>query len=442
MPAERPSPGRRTAATPPARRRTVLGLRGRVITPLEAGGVELIDDGVIAVDDAGTIVLVAPWRKARRELSLPIRDLRPHLLLPGFVDAHVHYPQTEIIGHATGPLLDWLATSVFPEEARFRSPKYAQRVAARFLHRMVTAGTTSAAIFSSSNARATELLFRLLADHGLRALVGLTLMDTRCPKELAVPRVEALREARALARRWHGFDAERLRFAVTPRFALSSTRALLRDAGKLASELALPIQTHVAETEREGAETLAVHKYAKSYLEVYDLAGLLNERTLLAHGIHLAAADWRLLAARGAHIVHCPDSNFFLGSGRMRVAEALRHGVSVALGSDVAAGRTFSMRRVMASAYDNAMCVKAPLRLEDLFTMATLGGARALGQGTRTGSLEPGKDADVIALACSTRREGLEGVLQELIFDTDRHLVTDAYVRGRRLSLEAPPPGR
>lgn len=413
-----------------------LALRGRVLTPLAAGGVELIEDGVVAVDHDGRIHSVAPWKKARRDLSRPIRDLRPLVLLPGFVDAHLHFPQTEIIGRATGPLLDWLSESVFPEEARFRSPRHARRVAPLFIHRMLAAGTTSAAIFSSSSPRATSILFEELAARGLRALVGLTLMDTRCPKELKLPRSEAIPAMRRLARKWHGHDHGRLRMAVTPRFALSTTRALLRDAGRLAEELSLPVQTHLAETEREGVETLAAHPYAESYLDVYDRAGLVGARTIFAHAIHMSAADWRLLAQRRAHVAHCPDSNFFLGSGRMRIARAARHGVNVALGSDIAAGRSFSMRRIMASAYDNAMCLNEPPPLEDLFTMATLGGARALGQAERTGSLEVGKDADLIAIACSGRSRGLDALLQEIVFDNDVPGVVEAYVRGKRLALE------
>lgn len=413
-----------------------LALRGRVVTPLAAGGVVHIEDGVVAIDETGRIRSVSPWQKARRELGHPVRDLRPHVLLPGFVDAHLHFPQTEIIGRATGPLLEWLSESVFPEEARFRSPRHARRVAPLFIHRMIAAGTTSAAIFSSSSPRATAILCEELAARGLRAIVGLTLMDTRCPAELKLPRAEAMQAMRRLAKKWHGHDDGRLQMAVTPRFALSSTRALLRDAGRLAEELSLPIQTHLAETKREGVETLAAHKYAKSYLEVYDLARLVGERTIFAHAIHMSSADWRLLSQRGAHIAHCPESNFFLGSGRMRVARAAQHGVNVALGSDIAAGRSFSMRRIMASAYDNGMCLQEPPLLADLLTMATLGGARALGQGDRTGSLEVGKDADVIALACSTRSRGLDALLQEIVFDNDHAGVADAYVKGRRLALE------
>lgn len=407
--------------------------RGRVLTPLTGGGVELIDDGVIAADETGVITEVAPWRRARKRMRCPVRDLRPHLLLPGFVDAHLHYPQTEIIGRATGPLLEWLETSVFPEEARFSRAQHAHRVAELFLDRMIAHGTTQAAVFSSSNARATQVLFEHFANRGLRGVIGLTLMDTRCPKALRVPRDKAIRAASRLADKWHGFDQGRLRFAITPRFALSCTKALLRDAGKLAQEMALPVQTHIAETKREGVETLAAHKYASSYLDVYDRAGLVGERTIFAHAIHLSAGEWRLMRDRGAHVAHCPDSNFFLGSGRMSLSRALRHGVNVALGSDIAAGRSFSMRRIMASAYDNAMCLGQAPALSELLTMATLGGARALGSDAVTGTLEPGKHADLIAVPCSEQAKGLEQVLQQLVFDTDAPQVAAAFVRGRKV---------
>ena len=413
--------------------RVTIALRGRVLTPLAAGGVQLIEDGVVVVSGP-TLAAVWPYRKARRALSIPIRDVRPGIITPGFVDTHLHFPQTEIIGRATGPLLDWLNTSVFPEEARFARRSHARRVASLFIERMLKAGTTTASVFSSSSADATGVLFRALSQSGMRAAVGLTLMDARTPPALKVPRREAMASSRKLANRWDGHDG-RLRFSVTPRFALSCTRAMLNDAGKLARELGLPVQTHIAETPREGEETLAVHKYASSYVDVYDRAGLLTERTILAHGIHLSRSELSVLRKRACHIAHCPDSNFFLGSGRMPVAKTLRHGVNVALGTDVAAGRTFSMRRAMASAYDTALSLGAPLPLSELFRMATIAGARALGVADRIGTLEAGKDADFVIVPCPSSVNGADALLQHLVFDTDSPAVDQAYVRGRRLNL-------
>ncbi|HZO16842.1 MAG TPA: guanine deaminase [Polyangiaceae bacterium] len=410
-------------------------LRGRILTPTERGKIRFFDDGVIVVDARGRIEAVGD----RQSTHVPgvLYDVHPNLVIPGFVDAHVHYPQTRIIGRATGPLLRWLNKSVFPEEARFRDADYARVVAEEFIDRMLAVGTTSAAIFSSSSAVATEVLFERLAERGMRGVVGLTLMDRRAPKALAVERKRALRDADRLVARWHEHDG-RLRFAVTPRFALSCSRALLRDAGSLASAQALPVQTHISENESECAATLEAHAYARDYLDVYERAGLVGPRTILAHAVHLSAREWKRLHRAEASVAHCPDSNFFLGSGRMPLARA-RVG-KLALGSDVAAGRSFSMRRAMASAYDNALCVNETITPAELFRLATLEGARALGFSAQSGSLEPGKDADLVVLRAAADAQNAADLLSGLIFDGDDLAVLACYVRGRRLDQVAPGP--
>jgi len=405
-----------------------LTLRGSILTPTE-DGVCFLRDGSVTLH-AGVIERVGRFNK-RRQQGL-VRDVRPGLIVPGFVDTHLHYPQTRIVGRATGPLLDWLAHSVFPEEGRFRAKGYASAVAEEFINRMLASGTTTAAVFSSSHERATAVLLDHLDASGMRALVGLTLMDRGCPATVRVKRVAAMTAARRLVRRYHERDG-RLRFAVTPRFALSCSRALLRDGGRLSRDEGLAVQTHIGETPREASETLALHRYASDYLDVYDQAGLLHERTLLAHAIHLSKREWDRLAEAGASVAHCPDSNFFLGSGRMDVRQAERRGVCVGLGSDVAAGRSFSLRRAMASAYDNATCLGNGVGLESLFEMATLGGARALGWDDRIGSLECGKDADLVVIELPHAAKTQADALAELVFDNDQTMVKQVYVRGRRL---------
>jgi guanine deaminase len=410
-----------------------LALRGRILSPRDEGSLQFHRDGMLLADREGVIQYVGPHREGRRLYAGPVRDFRHALLLPGFVDSHLHFPQTRIIGEATGPLLDWLADSVFPEEARFARGPYAAEVADEMIDRMIAAGTTSAAIFSSSSPRATDVLFERLAARGTRAAAGMALMDVRTPKALAVRREAAMKAQHKLLRKWHGHEG-RLELAVTPRFALSCSRALLREAGAFAAAHDLLVQTHVAETKREGELTLEAHGYADSYVDVYDRAGLLGPRTVLAHAIHLAPAEWDQVAARGAAIAHCPDSNFFLGSGRMPLAKPRKRGITVCLGSDVAAGRSFSMRRAMASAYDNAMCLRRPVSLERLLQMATLDGARALGWGDRTGSLEVGKAADVIAVPMPKRVTEARAALAALVFDSDQTDICSAWVNGRRLA--------
>ena len=388
----------------------------------------------MTIDEAGRIVDVAPWAPPRD--GLRVVDLRPAVLLPGLVDGHVHFPQTRIIGRASGPLLEWLERSVFPEEARFAEVGYAAAVAPEFVHGMLRAGTTTAAIFSSSHPAATGVLFEELARSGMRALAGLTLMDQGCPEALRLPVEPALAACAELCDRWHGHDRGRLCFAVTPRFAISCTRPLLEAAGRFAADRGLWVQTHTSENVSEGAETLKVHPWGTDYLDVYDRAGLLGSRTLLAHAIHLSPSEWDRVAERQAKVAHCPDSNFFLGSGRMRLRDADDRGVPVALGTDVAAGRTFSMRRVMASAYDNALCLEDRISPARLFRLATLEGAAALGLGEVTGSLEPGKEADFVVLDVPEHVEGVEALLAHLVFANDETRVRRVAVRGRYLLPE------
>lgn len=406
--------------------------RARLLTPVTEGGLRHHDDGLLVVGDDGRIEHAGAFSEAARAGAL-LRDLRPALLVPGFVDAHVHPPQTRIVGSATGPLLAWLESSVFPEEARLREPAYARAIASDFVQRALAAGTTTSAIYASSDPHATDVLFEVLLAAGLRAIVGLTLMDRGAPDALCVPQDVALAACARLTDTWHGRDGGRLGFAVTPRFALSCTRPLLEAAGRFAAERGLLVQTHIAENEDEDRATLALHPYARDYLGVYEATGLLGPRTLFAHGIHFTPSAWERLAKSGARLAHCPDSNFFLGSGRMHLTEALRRGIAVGLGSDVGAGRSFDLRRAMASAYDTSLCVGAPVDPERLFELATLGGARALGLEAQVGSLEPGKEADFVVLEVPgwvTTRAALVG---HVVFAGEGVHVRSMFVRGRRL---------
>jgi guanine deaminase len=417
--------GLQAAPNPGAPARTY---RGRLLSPVEGDSLLYLDDALLVVE-GGRIASVSPWPGEHRSA---VHDLRPAVLVPGFVDTHVHFPQTRVIGRAGAPLLGWLEGTIFPEEGRFASEPYARAVAAEFVAALAAAGTTTASVYSTSHERATDVLFEALAASGLRALAGLTLMDQHCPEPLRVPRAEAMAAGERLAARWHGHDAGRLGFAVTPRFALSCSRALMEDAARFAQQNGLLVQTHLSEHPAEGAAVLAEHPFAADYLDVYERMGLLGGRTLLAHSIHLSPSEWDRIAARGAAIAHCPDSNFFLGSGRMDLGAAQRRAVTVGLGSDVAAGRSFDVRRAMAHAYDNALCLGQRLPAEELLRMATLGGAKALGLGEVTGSLEAGKEADFLALVLPAPAETASDVLAQVVF-ADRVRLTRAFVRGERV---------
>ncbi|MGK4007078.1 guanine deaminase [Sorangium sp. So ce1036] len=412
--------------------------RGRLLTPAAAPAdgagspgakVRYLDDALLVVGGDGRVVRVAPF--APGAFAGPVLDLRPAVLMPGFIDAHVHFPQTRIIGSASGPLLQWLERSVFPEEARFRDDGYAALVAGEFTGRLLASGTTTCVVFSSSDAAATDRLFRALQRAGLRGIAGLTLMDQRCPAELCVPRDEAIAAARDLAQRWHGEGSGLLEFAITPRFAPTCSRALMEAAARLAADHGLLVQTHVAETPAEGEAALREHPWARDYIDIYDRVGLLTGRAVLAHGIHLSPREWDRIAAAGAALVHCPDSNFFLGSGRMRLAEARARAVPVALGSDVGAGRSFDMRRSMSSAFDNALCLGDRVTPAELFVTATQGAADAIGLGRVIGGLDPGKEADFLAIRLPEYVHGEAETLQHLVFAPEAAAIQRVFVRGK-----------
>ena len=411
-------------------------LRGRLLCPRpEEARVEVLRDGLLEIDALGRIAAVGP-----APADCDVEESFPGaVLLPGFVDTHVHFPQTRILGSASGPLLPWLLRSVFPEEARFAEARYAAAVAWEFCEQLVRHGTTCAAIYSSSHPIAATLLFTELERRGLRALAGLTLMDRGAPPELLLAAGPALAACTELVERWHGVDRGRLQFCVTPRFALSCTPELLRGAAALAERHGLPVQTHLAENCDEIAATAAAFPGSRDYLGVYEDHGLCGPRSLFAHCVHLSEESWDRMAAGGAAVAHCPDSNFFLGSGSMDLQAPTRRGVRVGLGTDVGAGRSFSLRQVMAAAHDAALVVagrgggeRERVTAEGLLWHATRGGARALGL-AQVGCLAPGYEADVVALDVPEAIGEVEALFDAIAFRRDAGPARAVLVRGRTL---------
>jgi guanine deaminase len=403
-------------------------IRGRVLAPEpEARTVALLDDALVRIDAEGVIESVGP---APSDCEVPV-TWPGSVLVPGFVDVHLHFPQTRVIGSASGPLLPWLQASVFPEESRFAANDYATAVAEEFCDALIAQGTTCAAIYSSSHPGATEVLFAALARRGLRADTGLTLMDRHAPDALLCSTKDAIAASEALLERWHGHDRGRLRLSMIPRFAISCTSELMRAAAKLAQAHELLIQSHISENQDEIRETLALFPAAQDYLEVYEQHGLVGARTILAHCIHLSEHEWSHLVQQDVAVAHCPDSNFFLGSGLMPLRAALDRGLRVGLGTDVGAGRTFSLRRVAAAAYDASLIQAQPVAPQELFWLATRGGARALGH-DRLGCLAPGFEADLVAIDVPDVPM-LAGLLDALLFRHDAGPVRATLVRGREL---------
>lgn len=395
----------------------------------------------LLIDAAGRIAAVQPEAPGDDWLKL---DRSGQLLMPGFIDTHVHSPQLDVIASWGTELLDWLERYTFPAEARHADPAFAQAAAALFLDALLAHGSTSAVVFPTVHLASTEALFEAARERGMRLVTGKVLMDRHAPEALRDDVVQAERDCRALIARWHGVG--RLAYAVTPRFAVTSSPAQLAMAGRLlADHPGVYLQTHVAENRAEVAWIAELFPSARSYLDVYAGHGLLTERSVLAHGIWLDDADRRLLHQTGAQIAFCPSSNLFLGSGLFGWRQAAEQGVNVSLASDVGGGTSLAMLRNLADGYKLQAMAGQRLSAWALLHAATRGAAQALQLGHEIGSFEPGLMAD----AClwdwavgpvALRRDGLARELHERVFawmmlGDERNLV-ESWVGGVRRYLK------
>jgi guanine deaminase len=390
-------------------------LRARVLTPTAAGAMAFHKDGLVEVDAAGRITWVGPT-SLRPEpppdaapSAVPITDIRPLVVMPGLVDLHAHLPQLPNAGLGAGlDLLTWLERYIFPLERRFDDAAAARELAPAAFRTLASVGTTTVLAYGAVFAASMDGAFQAARDHGIRAILGKVMMDRitydeRIDRSTILER--SVRESAELIERWHGADDGRLGYAVTPRFAISCTAELLRDSAALAASTGAWWQTHVSEDPGEIAEVGRLFPEALDYVDVYDRAGGLGERTILAHAVHISERELRRLVESGTRVAHCPASNLFLASGIMPLARFLEAGLGVGLGTDVAGGpdpSLFSVMRVGAYA-QNARRILAGDRHPvlgplDWIRLGTLEGARALGLDDRIGSLEAGKEADLIAI--------------------------------------------
>lgn len=398
--------------------------RGHVVTPTARGWADWPD---ARIEVEGEQIRVAgPWHRARDYV-----DLRPHILFPGLVDTHAHVPQLPICGAHPEDLLNWLRKWVFPLEKQFRGAR-ARELSRRFMHDMLEQGTTTAALYTSAWPDSVDACFAAAEEIGIHAWIGPPLMDEGAYRPVTTTRV--IDEARSLA----ALDRPKLRFAVSPRFALSCSEKLLEACGDLARERDLPVQTHLAE---QPEECRAVRqRFRRGYVEVYERAGLVGPQTIFAHCIWLTAADWRRIAHTA--VAHCPTSNVFLRSGVMdwRKAQIAR----VGFGTDVGAGPDLSVFRVARMAWTVHSLAGYMIDAGDLLRTATLGGAAALGF-DEVGSLEAGKSADFIVLdadhivpAVAPAAESTDDLLSRILHRAGRSSIRQVYVAGRLVAGDSP----
>jgi guanine deaminase len=439
-----------------------FALRARVITPLTAGGTRDEPDGLLEVDAGGRLSFVGP-AGARPDIADAALDLRPWVVLPGMVDLHAHLPQVPNAGVGYSlDLLTWLDRLTFPTERAWADPTVAERLAPAIFEAFAAAGTTTVLAYGVVYEAAMEAAFRAAETHGIRAILGKVMMD-RVTYDPSIERSSilerSLRESAGLIDRWHGADDGRLGYAVTPRFAVSCTAEMLRESAALARATGTWWQSHVSEDPGEIEEVARLFPDATDYVDVYDRAGALGERTILAHAIHLSDGEVARLVECGVRIAHCPSSNLFIGAGVMPLARWRSAGLTVGLGSDVSGGPELSLLTVAGIGAYSQMARRALVGDEGAILdplgwlrLATLDGARALGLDDVTGSLEVGKEADVIAvdptavspLAGAGSRPDDAGddandLVSRLMFRAHPDMVRGAWVRGHRLSLGSRP---
>lgn len=429
-----------------------FALRARLLSPLADGGVLDEPDGLLEVDGGGRITRVGAWPGAEAPAS--VSDLRPMVLMPGLVDLHAHLPQIPNAGLGSGlDLMTWLDRYIFPLERAY-DRSVAERQAPAAWRAFAAAGTTTVVAYTAVWADSTDAAFAAAEEHGIRAVIGKVMMD-RLTYDTDIDPGEiletSLRQSDELATRWHGAADGRLQYAFTPRFAVSCSAEMLRESASLAKRHGAYWQTHLSEDAGEISEVRRLFPEARDYLDVYDRAGALGPRTLLAHAIHLSDGEVERLVESGSRVAHCPASNLFLSSGMMPLGAYRAAGMTVGLGSDVAAGPEVSMFSVMRAGAVTQRVLEltgkadraGALRPLDWLRMATLGGALALGMQAEIGSLEAGKQADLIAVdtRLTTPLPGDEppgdadDLASRLIFRPHPNMVRGAWVRGRLLDL-------
>ncbi|MDB5506316.1 MAG: Guanine deaminase [Devosia sp.] len=402
----------------------------------DVGSYRYLEDGAVTIED-GKVLAVDDYAMRPVEGAIVI-DHRPHLIMPGFIDCHVHYVQMQVIGTYAANLLEWLNDHTFIEEQRFAQQGHAGYIADKFFDEMLRQGTTTAVAYCSVHPASVDAFFAEANRRNLLMIAGKVMMDRNAPEALLDTAQRGYDETTALIARWQGTG--RSHYAISPRFALTSTPEQLEAAATLMREHPdCYLQTHLSENDAEIAYAMELFPDAKDYTGIYEDFGLLGPKSLMGHSIHLSHRETAVMAETGAVAVFCPTSNLFLGSGlfdrdRLRLA-----GVTIAVASDIGGGTSYSMLKTLDEAYKVLQLRHQRLTPLNSFYMMTLGNARALGLEGRIGSIAPGHDADLVVLDASAtpgmalRMETIDSLSDELfLLQTlgDDRSVVETYVAG------------
>ena len=406
-----------------------------------ADQVRYLEDGVI-ITEQGKIRWFGTWNDAQDHLpiNIEIQHYPEQLIIPGMIDTHIHFPQTEMVGAYGEQLLSWLNTYTFPTEIQFKDKAYASEIAKFFVNELLKNGTTTALVFCTVHPESVDALFEAAEQHQMRLIAGKVMMDRHAPEALCDSADSSYDDSKALIEKWHGQG--RALYAITPRFAPTSTPEQLERAGQLKAEHPdVYVHTHLSENKDEIAWVKDLFPAQKGYLDVYHHYGLTGQRSVFAHCVHLEDAEWQCMHETDSAIAFCPTSNLFLGSGLFPLNKTWQQQVKVGLGTDVGAGTSFSLLQTVNEAYKVQQLQGDKLSAYESLYHATLGGAKALDLDDKLGNFNVGKEADFVVLNLKptalqqlrqSRAKSLEDSLFALFTMGDDRNVEATYIYGQK----------
>jgi guanine deaminase len=406
-----------------------------------ADQVRYLEDGVL-ITEQGKIRWFGTWNDAQDHLpaNVDIQHYPEQLIIPGMIDTHIHFPQTEMVGAYGEQLLSWLNTYTFPTEIQFKDKAYASEIAKFFVNELLKNGTTTALVFCTVHPESVDALFEAAEQHQMRLIAGKVMMDRHAPEALCDSADSSYDDSKALIEKWHGQG--RALYAITPRFAPTSTPEQLERAGQLKAEHPdVYVHTHLSENKDEIAWVKDLFPAQKGYLDVYHHYGLTGQRSVFAHCVHLEDAEWQCMHETDSAIAFCPTSNLFLGSGLFPLKKTWQQQIKVGLGTDIGAGTSFSLLQTVNEAYKVQQLQGDKLSAYESLYHATLGGAKALDLDDKLGNFNVGKEADFVVLNLKptalqqlrqSRAKSLEDSLFALFTMGDDRNVEATYIYGQK----------
>ena len=417
----------------------IQAYRASILHFQNSGNADYFADGILVVENQ-TIKQVGHASELLSQVDgASLKDLTGKLIMPGFIDTHIHYPQVDVIASYGEQLLDWLNNYTFPTELQFKDKAFASETANFFLDELLKNGTTTALVFGTVFKESVDAFFEASQARNTRMICGKVMMDRNAPEGLCDTPQSSFDDSQALIDQWH--ENGRQLYAITPRFAITSTREQLEKAGELVkNNPSVYMQTHLSENKAEIAFVKELFPERKSYLDVYDHYGLLGPRSVFAHGVHLDETDYQRLSETQSSISFCPTSNLFLGSGLFSLEDSKKFNVPVSVATDVGGGTSFSMLQTLNEAYKICQLNNYSLAPLEGFYMMTLGNAKTLQLDDKIGNFASGKEADFVVIDLQgtplmARKQAKCRTLEETLFSLmmlgDDRAISETFVAGR-----------